>query len=280
VIERQMKPDAAEVRRLKPLDIPAAMELSSDAGWNQTEADWRLLLELASDGCFGVECDGRIVATTTLMCYGRELAWIGMVLTHRDYRRRGFAARLVESALHLATTRQVGTVKLDATESGQSLYTALGFLEEQPVERWSAKPQLSASFPPGAGTLGDEVVSSLDCGAYGADRAVLLRRLRTRSVAAVTDGGYLLNRSGQLARYLGPCVARNHSAAKSGITDFVTGRQGSLCFWDLLPNNRSAVSLATDLGFTRVRQLVRMRWGKPLASKDEMIYAIAGFELG
>jgi GNAT superfamily N-acetyltransferase len=280
VIERQMKPGAVEVRLLTPLDIPTAMELSSDAGWNQTEADWQMLLDLEPEGCFGIECDGRIVATTTLICYGRELAWIGMVLTHQDYRHRGFATRLVETALELARVRRIATVKLDATESGQPLYANFGFVEEQHVERWSGKAQFSGSMPPTAGSLPAEHMNSLDCEAYGADRALVLRYLGARSMPAAADDGYLLNRNGQRAYYLGPCIARSQSAARASIANLLEPSEGSVCFWDLLPNNRRAISLATELGFTRVRRLVRMRYGKPLPSKDELIYAIAGFELG
>src|SRR2546426_10223167 len=66
------------------------MELSTQAGWNQTPEDWRTLIQLDSKGCFGVEVNGRLVATTTLLCYGRLLAWVGMVLTRVEWRGRGF----------------------------------------------------------------------------------------------------------------------------------------------------------------------------------------------
>ena len=59
-------PDMAQPRNLEINDLPAALELSTLAGWNQTADDWRLLLELAPSGCFGIEVDGRVVATATL----------------------------------------------------------------------------------------------------------------------------------------------------------------------------------------------------------------------
>jgi predicted GNAT family acetyltransferase len=59
------------------------------AGWNQTPEDWRRLIELEPFGCFGFVADERLVATTTLLTYHSDMAWIGMVLTHSDYRRRG-----------------------------------------------------------------------------------------------------------------------------------------------------------------------------------------------
>ncbi|HCC57895.1 MAG TPA: hypothetical protein DEQ47_11665, partial [Solibacterales bacterium] len=65
------------VRRLTAQDIPSALILSALAGWNQTAADWRLLLDLHPEGCLGIECAGRVVATTTLICYEDQLAWLG-----------------------------------------------------------------------------------------------------------------------------------------------------------------------------------------------------------
>ena len=126
-----------KLRRLRAEDIPAAAQLSAQAGWNQTEEDWRTLLELSPDGCLAIEVDGHLAATTTLLCYGRRLAWIGMVLTKTEYQRRGFARRLMAHALETADTMGIATIKLDATDQGQPLYESLGFRSEQEIERWS-----------------------------------------------------------------------------------------------------------------------------------------------
>ena len=87
------------LRRLAASDVPAALELSEQAGWNQTADDWRMLIDLAPEGCLAIEVEGKLAATTTLLCYGRRLAWIGMVLTKKSYRGRGFARRLLTQAL-------------------------------------------------------------------------------------------------------------------------------------------------------------------------------------
>src|SRR4051812_16189590 len=104
-----------EVRLLNPNDIPAVMRLCVAAKWNQLEDDWRRLLDLEPEGCFVLEGDGRIVATATSVCYGRQLAWIGMVLTDPEYRRRGFGRLLTDSAIKYAERRGVAWIKLDAT---------------------------------------------------------------------------------------------------------------------------------------------------------------------
>src|ERR1700735_5353962 len=126
-----------KLRRLSAEDIAAAAQLSAQAGWNQTEDDWRTLLELSPQGCLAIEVDGHLAATTTLLCYGRRLAWIGMVLTKAEYQRRGFARRLLAHALENGDTMGIATIKLDATDQGEPLYESLGFRSEQEIERWS-----------------------------------------------------------------------------------------------------------------------------------------------
>src|SRR5690348_1877706 len=81
-------------RNLTHADLSGAVALSSLAGWNQTADDWSLLLYLEPQHCWGIEMDGLLGATTTLVCHDRRLAWIGMVLTHPEFRRRGLARRL------------------------------------------------------------------------------------------------------------------------------------------------------------------------------------------
>jgi hypothetical protein len=51
-------------------------------------------------------------------------------------------------------------------------------------------------------------------------------------------------------------------------------------FWDLLSANKNAVQLAEEFGFAPARRLERMVLGNSLPKNDEMVYAIAGFELG
>ena len=82
---------AVEIRLLFEADIPAAMQLKEAAAWNQTEADWRRLLSMEPNGCFGAVKEGRLVGTTTTTTYD-GLAWIGMVLVEPQQRRRGSAA--------------------------------------------------------------------------------------------------------------------------------------------------------------------------------------------
>src|SRR5258708_34868818 len=168
------------IRILQEQDIAIAAELSAEAGWNQPPDDWGLLLRLHPEGCFGIDCDGRLVATATLVCYGAQLGWIGMVLTNSPYRHRGFARTLVLQAIQQADKLGVESLKLDATDQGQPLYESLGFRVEQPVERWwRAGPSSLDNLRRVAGLLPTAV--ELDLAAHAANRSRMLHLLAERS---------------------------------------------------------------------------------------------------
>ncbi len=270
------------LRRLLASDIPAAVGLSEQAGWNQTFDDWRMLIDLTPEGCLAIEVDGELAATTTLLCYGRRLAWIGMVLTKMSYRGRGYARRLLAQALTQADQMRIEAVKLDATDQGRPLYEKMGFGFEQWVERWSRPAAAHAS---GTAIAVDERCAKAwrvaDPRAFGADRSELLERLARRSQPPLfVEGSYLLTRPGRLSQHLGPSVCSTAATARAMMESILSGAESRECSWDLLPSNRNAVAIAQDLGFTPARHLQRMVRGKELRGQEETIYAIAGFELG
>jgi ribosomal protein S18 acetylase RimI-like enzyme len=267
------------LRLLCAEDLANAIELPRLSGWNQTIEDWQTLLRLDPQGCFCTELDNRIVATTTLLCYGRRLAWIGMVLTRPEYRRMGFAQRLVKAALERATDLKIESVKLDATPEGQPLYEKLGFQTEQIVERWF-RAGLQDRASEKTGSSPDPYSLELDVEAFGADRATLLRQLTFRNPPITAADAYCFARNGTRARYLGPCVAREQKAARLVIEQCLRESPESDWYWDLLIANKNALELATEFGFVPRRRLERMVLGNTIKKNDQLVYAIAGFELG
>ena len=94
-----------------------------------------------------------------------------------------------------------------------------------------------------------------------------------------------MSRPGSNASTFGPCVARSPDAARILLESFLAHHPGQTVFWDLLPDNREAVSLAHEFGFAPTRKLVRMvRPGagsaNPPVRDDSLVYATAGFEYG
>ena len=241
------------------------MRLKSAAGWNQTEPDWLRLFEFAPEGCFGIDVDGRLAATTTAIAYGGELAWIGMVLTAPELRRQGLAKLLMEHALAYLRERGVRCIKLDATAMGRPLYERLGFCDECLVERWVREP---APALWDADPVQNTFDPTLDLQAFGADRS--------RLIAALGHG-----RPGSEANYFGPCVARSDRDAQAMLRSYLGNHAHERVFWDLLPANPRAVDLAVRHGFVPLRRLIRMQYCDGRVAWDaSKVYAIAGFEFG
>lgn len=273
----------SEVRLLTAADIPEGMRLKEAAGWNQTEADWRRVLALEPEGCFAIECDGEVRATTTAVCFGQELAWVGMVLTDAQYRGRGFARRLMEHTLAYLRGKRVAWIKLDATDMGRPLYERLGFREEGTIERWIKQ---AGAAPAHSGAVSPfDFDAALDRQAFGADRSRLLRVLAGVESVSIAGMGFAMGRPGARATYFGPCVARSAGAARELLAWFLEKHTEDSIYWDILPANGNAVALAREFGFEPVRRLARMALAgvenpSALHHDDTLVYSTAGFEFG
>jgi hypothetical protein len=194
-----------------------------------------------------------------------------MVLTDREYRRRGLARTLVSGAIALAEEWGIATLKLDATDQGRPLYEALGFRAETPIERWGG-------FLPGGSEAATptSIDFALDRRAFGADRSEALRMLARRANPIAAPGGYLLHRPGAHAGFIGPCIAQDPDTARGLIAQLSGGEY----LLDILPENREAVRLARELGLEPRRRLLRMVRGPERPGDISLVYAAGGFEIG
>src|SRR5262252_245431 len=113
------------IRHMNINDLALGMRLKDQAGWNQTEADWRRMLSLEPEGCFVAEWSGEAVGTTATCIFG-PVAWIAMVLVEESMRGRGIGQALMEYALTFLDEARVRSVRLDATELGKPVYEKLG----------------------------------------------------------------------------------------------------------------------------------------------------------
>jgi GNAT superfamily N-acetyltransferase len=266
------------IRLLRQSDIPGAMRLKEAAGWNQTTADWERLLELEPEGCFCLEHDGILAATATAVTYGKDLAWIGMVLTLPEFRGRGFARSLMTAVMDFAASRGVATAALDATDMGIALYRQFGFESTGVVERCQRLEDADPVDPAGGGPW--ELAADLDRSAFGTDRGRLLASLASSECASIPSLGYAMARPGSKAVYFGPCVTRSADNAEYLLRWFLARHPQQRVYWDILQENRDATRLASQYGFHSVRQLTRMFRGPALPEDPSLVFAIAGFEYG
>jgi GNAT superfamily N-acetyltransferase len=258
------------IRALTDRDLAALLQLSASAGWNQTPLDWQRLLQLSN--CFGLVKEDHLAASIAVTCYGRDLAWIGMVLTLPEHRGNGYASQLMKHAMDFALGCGIACIKLDATDLGAPVYRKFGFVDECPVERWRSSAATRSERQPAA----PEVDWTLDRQAFGADRRALIESFADLCTDAA--GGYICRRPGSHAFQLGPCVASNAQT----VGDLVAwaASQGPT-MWDLFPGNAKALDIAHRNGFAPSRQLLRMSYqGRDLDQNPEAVYALAGFEWG
>ncbi len=264
------------------------MRLKEAARWNQTEADWLRLLRLEPDGCFVDERQGVVVGTTTALLHSADLAWIGMVLVLPEFRRRGVARGLMEHAMAWVRNHGIKTTRLDATDMGHPLYRALGFRDEDRIERWERHPQTResrriAKYPP---IVLDETHAALDRSACGFDRWALMQDLAADpSVDGVqSESGFALGRPGSEAWFVGPCVAVSEVAAESLLARLLEGHDHEPAYWDMSLDNSSAARLAATFRFQPSRRLTRMvhtaSGGIAKRVPSGRVFATAGFEFG
>jgi GNAT superfamily N-acetyltransferase len=260
-------------------DAPAGLILSTEARWNQNEADWRFFL---SKGIvFGVrDPGGRLIATAALLPYSAGNAWISMVLVTQDWRRRGLATRLVDACLHKAN--QLGlTTWLDATPAGAAVYGPLGFTPTLQLRRLrleaAAAPKVTA--PLAACDLGEFVAS--DRYAIGFERGDLLRELATRAGSRPVSTGkaMALVRDGRTARHIGPLFAHHTDRALALVGNIAASETGPLLI-DAVAERDGFLKGLTDNGWTIERPFQRMRFGRATAQAAELPYAVAGPEYG
>ena len=281
-----------QLRVLTSDDLPFADSLRALAGWNQTLDDWRRFLAMQPDGCFLAEWDGTPAGTATTLVYGPELAWIGMVLVHPDYRRRGIGRALLGHCIAWLRQRGVRCLKLDATPAGKEVYVGLGFKAEWTLNRWEHRgPPVQPT--PVAGVRSWQTsdlrrIRSLTAAAFGLARetlvAALARASRCARVLETPTGevaAFGLLRPGAQALYLGPVVAASAVAGVHLLESLLATCAGERVFWDIPDLNPAAVACAREHGFVPQRPLTRMCLGTPTVPGDpRQQFALAGPEVG
>jgi len=283
---------------LQPADIPDALRLSAAAGWNQIAADWQRLLDLWPATCLAGRVAGRLVATGTMVIYegrGMRLGWVGMILVDSACQRQGYGLAMLDEIIRCADRMGVGVLGLDATEQGRGVYLKRGFVDQQPICRWTGpvrRPCGAHSSVLRALLPGDwPSILELDrC--QNLERSSLLARLageRHAWVGTLVDATGALAavgfvRPGRLAAHIGPLLAR--SVVEADVVIGLLGQKlsdrqdiGSVVLD--VPQNMALEQCLQQRGFQVARRLMRMvrpalnEWP---GSHAQMV--AAGFELG
>jgi GNAT superfamily N-acetyltransferase len=279
-----------EIGNLRAEEIGDANALVTEAGWNQSEADWRIFLELGT--VYAIRNQGRVIATAATLPYGGKFGWISMVLIAGEYRRRGLATKLMERCIEGLTASGLVPI-LDATPAGRAVYVGLGFEDSWPFQRMILKTAANASA-----AANDLVVQQItekdwpeicayDAKYFGADRSNVLLRLRGRLPQAEAlirkDGkiaGFLLGRTGRRAAQIGPLVADSPEIA-SALLAYAIKAVTVPVYIDVMDDKASLLKQLSDAGFVHERPYTRMMLRRSESFQNlPRTFAVAGPELG
>lgn len=259
-------------------DAQAGLALSTEAHWNQNEADWRFFLSKGT--VFGLRDGRNLVATAALLPYSAGNAWISMVLVTASWRRRGVATRLVDACV--STAKKLGlTTWLDATPDGATVYGPLGFTPTLQLRRLRlvTPAEASSAAPPSMCSL--DALIARDNNAMGFDRRPLLTEFGARSGSRIVSNGdaMALVRDGRTARHIGPLLADRADQALALVETIVHAETGPWLI-DAVHGRDDFLKGLTNTDWNIERPFQRMRFGRATTPPAELPFAVAGPEFG
>ncbi len=286
-----MTPDAPrfELRTMAEADLPDGLRLSRAAGWNQGEADWKLLLALGPGLFLLAQEGGRAVACGGAVRYGEALAWVCMILVDPGWRGRGLGTAVFDAVLArldgLAPSGGPRSIGLDATPAGRGLYERRGFVDAASLLR------LRLEAAPGAPQPSDDVhpltandldaVLAADLEAFGADRGTALRFALDTAPELAWVGrrpdrvAYCFGRHGDLADHVGPIVADTASSGRDLLAACLRHARPRPLIVDACEIPEWHATLA-GLGFREQRPFTRMYRGGVAPTATDRSPAAAG----
>ena len=282
-------PNGVSIREMTEDDIGSGLALCRASRWNQTEQDWRFFLTAAPRGARVAEENGRVIGTVATFPYG-PFTWISMVLVDPAARGRQVGTALLQRGLELVGADAIA--RLDATPSGEPIYSKLGFAAEYRLARWfldvkrspiarrsSARPLARADWP---------AIREMDQRAFGASRMGLLQRLADEApeyARVISRGvnvqGYLFGRHGHNREHLGPLVADSADTAAALLESSLSEQPDCRFYLDVPDDQQVWRDVLSRMGFIIERPFLRMHRGRLGApGQPSAIYAIAGPEFG
>lgn len=259
--------------------LAGCLALSKSANWNQNEADWGLMLALGRGWGLSL-ADGTLVASTLVLPYG-GFAWISMVLVLPEHRRKGYASRLLRTAIDDLKGSRLTPV-LDATPAGREVYRQEGFVDTWTFKRFALRQSFKAVNGQAGRPINWRRALELDVEAFGGDREWLLRALQKRlpQGALAMREGFVLGRDGREASQIGPLVARDESTALA-LLQHALGAVSAPLYVDVVDHAPQIQEWLQEQGFEFQRPFTRMVHGGGRAPGDQkLVYLVAGPELG
>ena len=199
-----------------PADLQAAHALSQAEQWPHRLDDWEAAAALG-EGVV-LKCGGQLAGTGMRWHWGDEHATVGLVIVHKDFRRKGLGRQLMQQLLAPLGER---SVLLHATAAGLPLYESLKFkpVGSKIIQHQGVVKDYPAVKPPPGLQLGLAVPTDLDAlveldarGAGMPRREAMAQLLTLGQAVVLRDGdrrpvGFAVRRPFGRGQVIGPVAA-------------------------------------------------------------------------
>ncbi len=251
-------------------DLPACVDLLTRAGLAGGAANIGRYLRWQPDGCYGLELEGALVGTVTLLAQP-PIGFVGCMAVAPERQGTGLGRLLLEYAHDLGRRWGLTTFGLEATPAGAVLYRKLGYVTEHESVILQ-HPTTTAPAPGPRATTDLAAVLELDRAATGADRTTMIRDLANLFPGdAVVTAGTLAAWCLIVGERLGPMHARDVGAGRA-----LVERHAPATSIVLVPGpNEAALRAVIDAGFVENRRLERMWLGRTPDARVPLQWTLA-----
>lgn len=283
-----------EIRALTPPEIDTAIEWAAAEGWNPGLADAGCFGVVDPSGFWGGFLDGRLVATISVVNYGRRFSFLGFYIVAPGHRGMGLGYRLWQAGMAHAGRRLVG---LDGVVDQQDNYRRSGFELAYRNIRHGGVPNAARLestradveiFPVAELTAG---ILDYDEQVFPASRPRFLDAWMKApghvARAAIRDGrvaGFGVIRPSRAGRKVGPLFADDRAVAEGLLADLLAGSTdgavGDEVFLDVPEPTSAAMALAEAIGLAPVFETARMYTGAAPSIALDRVFGVTSFELG
>ncbi|KMK77516.1 GNAT family N-acetyltransferase [Alkalihalobacillus pseudalcaliphilus] len=271
-------------------DILGLINLSTSVGRDYDKNEIQTVL--LSGEIYGHKNEyGEIVSSAAIILYENNLASIGMVIVHEDFRGLGLAKEATKKCID--TVPKKTQIMLISTEEGKPLYKKLGFITIDNVHKYLSDQFLSVQLKKHV-VIEDYIeqdlddVIQLDSAAFGGRRTNLLsnriKQSKSCLVAKNNKGkiiGFGLSIIGSANLLIGPVVAKDSRTAIELIHELIQNYSGKLRIDVPGDINVEIEEFLTKLGFKQVNTPpIMVRNSDHLPKRNNQLYAIAAQVFG
>jgi GNAT superfamily N-acetyltransferase len=281
------------IRNMRLEDIPCALSLINDEGWNYTSVELERMLKLDPDGSFLYVADVPLGVATSVS-YGHT-GVLGHLVVSKKGRGRKIGQTLLNHCMDYFDSVGADSVILYATQDGERLYSRIGFAKKHKTLCVNAKiPQASVS-PKGLEVqmLEESDISdviALDAEMFGDDRSKLMSMLCNefpKHSMKVSRGkdlvGFILARETPIGYDLGPwvCASDNPEDAMNLFAAEISTFSRGTMFLGAFAENVQVARLARGLEKQMSWQVDLMVRGGGRYERDiSKVFGVSAFELG